>query len=151
MRNRNGKHIAGSRFRKPGRFVGGNPGAHQARLVPSDSVISQCGAIFVSVNNLAERNKTQLNQRLETVANAAHQSVAVFKQIIYFCLNFFISEKRRNKLARTVRLIAARKTARNKDNLRFLDFLCKIVRRICNSFCGKVVNDNNFRRSARRF
>lgn len=94
----------------PWGLVGGYPSAHQHRLMASNGVEGQRRAAAVGIDNLAKRNQPQLNQRLEAIADAAHQTVAVLKQLVYPLFNLWIAEKSSDKFAGTFRLIAARRT-----------------------------------------
>ena len=88
-----------------------------------DSVKGQCRTILVGIRNLTEGHKSQFNQGLETVTDSAHKSVSVFKQIVYSLLYLAVSEKRGDKFARAVRLIASGEATGDKYNLTVLKAL----------------------------
>ena len=73
--------------------------------------------MFVGINNLAERDKSELDKSLESVADADHKSVTSVKKLSNSLLYCGIAEERRDKFTRSVRLVAARESAGNKDYL----------------------------------
>ena len=62
---------------------------------------------------------------------------------------YYNGEKCRNEFAGSVRFISARKSAGDKYHLRRFKLFCKAVNAPCNRRGGKVINDENFRLSAR--
>ena len=68
----------------------------------------------VRINNFSVRHKTQLYQRLKTVAYTAHKSAALIKHTAYRFLYRLAAEESRYKLAGAVRLVSAGKAAGNK-------------------------------------
>ena len=65
--------------REPGRLCGSDPDAHDARLVAADVVIGERGAGLVRFDDLPEGHEPELDERLEAVADAAHEAVAAFQ------------------------------------------------------------------------
>ena len=109
--------IARARFHEPRRFVRCDPRSYKARLVTSDRVVGERRTRCVRIDDLSVRNETELNERLEAIADTCHKTVAVVKKLRYLFLDERITEERRNEFARTVRLVAAREAARDKDHL----------------------------------
>ena len=77
MGNRHGMDISYLAVHQPWGLVGSDPCAHQHGLMAADGIKGQGRAAAVGIDDLAERNQTQLNQRLESVADTAHQTIAV--------------------------------------------------------------------------
>ena len=46
----------------------------------ADCVVCECGAVFIGVDDLAVGHQTQLDQRLEAVADTQHQTVPIIQQ-----------------------------------------------------------------------
>ena len=67
--------VAHGALAQPGAAGGGDAGAHQHALVAADGVEGQGGAGLVGVDDLTVGDKTQLDERLEAVADAAHQAI----------------------------------------------------------------------------
>ena len=118
VRDRYGIDLADLGTRKPRRFVGSNARAHNARLVTPDGVKGQRRTVCIGVDDFSVGNKTELDQCLEAVADAAHKTVALVEQRSNLFFYGGVAEEGCDKLTRTVRFVAAGKAARNKDNLR---------------------------------
>ena len=100
-------HVAHVGQRQPGGLVGGDPGADDTALVAGDVVEGQGGAGLVGVDDLAVGNQTQLDQRLEAVADAAYQAVPLLQKGGDALLDGGVAEERGDKLAGAVRRAAA--------------------------------------------
>ena len=85
--------------------------------MPSYGVEGKRGGIGVGVAYLAVRQKSEFYQRLESVADTAHKSVALVEKAHYAVLNLRSAEERRNELAASVRLVASGKPAGNEYDL----------------------------------
>ena len=127
----------------PWGLVGGYPGAHQHRLMASNGVKGQRRAAAVGIDNLAKRNQPQLNQRLEAIADAAHQTVAVLKQLVYPLFNLWIAEKSSDKFAGTFRLIAAGETSWNGNNSGFWQSLSEMPARFLDILRRQIANNKD--------
>ena len=99
--------------------------------------------MLIGVNDLSERDKSELDKSLEAVADTAHKSVTLFEKLCNLLLNSGVAEKCRYKLARSVRLVTAGEAAGDKDDLRLLHLLGKLVNASCNTVGCKVV-DNKY-------
>ena len=67
--------------------------------------------MLVGVPNLAEGHQTQLDEGLEAVANAQHQPVPVFQQVVGCVLHGGVTEEGRHELGGAVGLVAAGEAA----------------------------------------
>ena len=111
----------------------------------SDDVISQRRRGFLRINDLPVRNQSELDERLEAVADACHQSASAVEQFHRRLFYARIAEKCGDEFAGAVRLVSAGKAAGNEDDLRFSDFPCKILRRTGNARRRQVVDDHKLR------
>ena len=93
----------------------------------ADGIIGQRRAAGVRIDDLAKRNEAQLNERLETVTDTAYQAVALFQQRLHLFADRGAAEERRDKLAGTVRLIAAGKAAGMNTICAFSSFFAKVA------------------------
>ena len=105
--------------RKPGRERGDDPRPDDPGLVSADGIIGQRRAVFIRVDDSAEGDQAELDQRLEAVADAEDQTAAHVEQIGHAVPDFRIADKGGYKLAGAVRLVAAGKTAGQEEHLRF--------------------------------
>ena len=135
--------------RKPGAQIRRHARAHQAALVTADLVERKRGARVIHGADVAIRHQAQLHERLETVANAQHQAVTVLQQITHSFGHFRSAEERGDELRRTIGLVAARKTARQHDNLALANKLRQTLRAFGNGSRRQVV-DNERRGSGTR-
>ena len=117
MRDRHGIYVTDLSQREPRRFVRRNAGAHYSRLVARDGVEGERRAIFVRVDYLAVGDESELYQRLEAVADSAHESAPVFKQVGDSLFYRGVSEECRDELSAAVRLVAAGEAAGDKYHL----------------------------------
>ncbi len=97
--------------------------------MPPDIVIGERGAVFVGIDDLTVRNEPELNERLKSVADAAHQSVASVEKSFRLLFDLRPAEERRDELARSVGLVSARKAAGDKYDLTLFDLLCEFLAR----------------------
>ena len=105
-------------LRKPRALVGSNARAHQHTLVAVHGVEGQRRVVGRDRADLAVGDKPQLDQRLEPVADAQRQAVALVQQAVDRVGHSRGAEERRDELGRTVRLVAAGETARQHQDLR---------------------------------
>ena len=112
-----GVNVAHLRPCQPRRAVGSDAGPHQTGLVAADGVEGQGGAGLVGVDDLTVGDKTQLDERLETVADAQHQAVPVFQQVHGGVPHLRVAEKGGNEFGGAVRLIAAGEAAGDENDL----------------------------------
>ena len=87
----------------------------------TDFVERERRAVFVGVYYFAERYETELDYRLESVANAAHKSFANLEELVCGFFYCTVAEERRDELAASVRLVSAGESTGDEDNLRTLD------------------------------
>ena len=107
---------------KPRRFNGSNPGVHQAGDVPPDIIESECGAVVPHLPDLAIGHQAQLDERLESVADAQHQAIPLFEQIHHRPADFGIAEGGGDKLPEPSGS-SPPKAARDHDDLRIVNLL----------------------------
>ena len=110
--------------------------------MPCYCVEGQGRTALVGVDYLSVGHKSELYKSLESVAYSADKTIALFKQLGNAVFNRFISEKRRYKLARSVRLVSAGEASRNEYHLRTGQLICKFVNAAGN-IVGAHVSDNH--------
>ena len=74
-------------------------------------VVGQRGAFLGERNDMSERHKSELYQRLEAIADTDHQAVALVEHILHFLHDLGVAEERVNELRRALGLIAAAEAA----------------------------------------
>ena len=116
----------------------------------ADRVKRQCRRIFILSAEASVRNKSQLDERLETVADAQDQAVSVFQKIRNRLFHLFVPEACREELRRSVRFITCRETAREHDHLRLLNCLFKGIHRLADAFRRNIA-EYPYNRSRARF
>ena len=94
---------------------------NNARLVTTDFVERECGAVFVGIYYFAERYETELDYGLESVAYAAHKSRANLEEFVCGFFYCTVAEERRDEFAASVRLVSAGESTGDEDDLRILD------------------------------
>ena len=92
---------------QPWRLVRSDPYSDDPRLVACDSVVCQCRAVLVSVDDLAVRHESELDESLESVADTAHESVPVVEEVCYSILDLSVAEECSDEFCRTIRLVSA--------------------------------------------
>ena len=141
MADGNVVNVAHLATRKPGAQIRRHTRAHQAALVTADLVERERGARIVHGADVAIRHQAQLHERLEAVADAQHQAVAVLQQVAHRLGHFRSAEERRDELRGAIGLVAAGKTARQHDNLAFADKLSQALRAFSDGSRRQVVDD----------
>ena len=113
--------------------------------MPSDPVICQRRAGFIRIDDSSVRNQAQLDQRLEPVADTAHQAVPLLQQPGNLLPDCLVAEEGCNEFAAAIRLIAAGKAAGNKYDLRLAQLTCKGLDAAVNSVRRPVIDYQNLR------
>ena len=116
-----GVDLAHLGLRKPRRAVGGDARAHQPRLVAADGVEGQGGGFFIRLGDPAVGHQAQLDERLEAVADAGHEAVALLQERLHRFLHRLAPEEGRDELARAVGLVAGGEAAGEEDHLALAD------------------------------
>ena len=98
----------------------------------ADDVVGERREISVGVHDLAIGNETELDERLEAVAHAEHQTVALFEEVRDLLLDRGVAEERRDELGTAVGLVAAGEAAGDDDDLAILDGLGKALDAVSN-------------------
>ncbi len=141
MRDRHGVHVAHLGLGEPGGEVRRDARAHKAALVAADLVERERGALVGHRHDVAVRHKTQLDEGLEAVADAEHEAIAVLEQIAHGLSDRGRAEERGDELRRTIRLVAARETAGDHDDLAAANLVDERLRRFGDGLRGEVVDD----------
>ena len=141
VRDGHGEDIPRLDARKPWRLDGSDADAHDARLVTGNIVIGERGAVLVRLDDLAVRHEPEFDERLETVADTAHQPVALLQKAGDRLLDQFAAEERRDELARTVGFVPAREAARDKDDPALPHLGGEFLRRARDFVGGAVADD----------
>ncbi len=139
MADGHGVYIAHVATRKPRRQARCNARAHKTALMAANGVVGERGTGVVHGANVAEGHKTQLHQRLETIANAHHKAVTHLQQFAHSLGNLGRAEECRDELGRAVGLVAAREAARQHDYLAATDGLYQRGSAFCNALGREVI------------
>ena len=142
-------NVAKRALGEPWRHRGGNAGANKLALVTADGVERQRWAGVVHRTNVAVRNKAQLDECLEAVADAQHKAIALLEKLADSLGNLRSAEEGADKLSRSVWLVSAGEAAWNHDNLALLDGLCQRICGLNNILRSQVVDDQRGWVSAR--
>ena len=137
--------VADARVHQPRGERRGHARAHDARLVAANDVERQRRRACVRLADLAIRHQPQLDERLEAVADAAHQPVASLEQLHHALADGGVAEEGGDELAGAVRLVAAGETAGNKDDLRLLKALRERLHGFLHVFGREVAHHDGFR------
>ena len=116
-------HVAHLGFGEPRGEARCHAGAHQAALVAADGVERQRRAFGGHRHDIAVRHQSELDERLEAVADAEHQTVAIVQQVAHGLGHGRGAEECGDELGGAVRLVATGEAARNHDDLALLDLL----------------------------
>ena len=98
--------------------------------------------------NLAVGHQAQLDERLEAVADAQGQAVALVQQTVDGVGHRRVAEEGRNELGGAVRLVAAGETARQHQNLRLVKLLHQRLAALGHVSGGEVLQNQNVRIAA---
>ena len=104
----------------------------------ADPVEGQCGAGLVHVHDLTEGDKAQFNEGLEAVADAQHQAVPVFEQVVDRVFDPRVAEEGGDELAGAIGFVAAGEAAGDGDDLGLVDQLLKGGNRFLDILGGEV-------------
>ena len=115
----------------------------------ADGVERERGALVVHGADVAVRHQAQLHERLEAVADAQHQAVAVEQQVAHGLGDLGGAEEGRDELRRTVGLVAAGEAAGQHDDLAVLDGLHQRLRALGDGRGREVVDDQRVGHGAR--
>ena len=107
MGDGDGVHIAHLRLGKPRRQVRRDACAYKTALVASDGVERKRRALRGHRHNVAEGHETELDERLEPVADAEHETVTVVEQVAHGLGDRRCTEERRDELRGAIRFVAA--------------------------------------------
>ena len=130
---------------QPGAAGGCNAGAHQHALVAADGVEGQGRVIGRDGADIAVGHQTQLDQGLEAVADAQHQTVAVLQQVADRLGDRRAAEEGGDELGAAVRLVAAGETAGQHHDLALANGLDQCLAAGGNVRRGQVADDQDLR------
>lgn len=99
MRNRDRMHVADLRLQEPGRFHRDDFRMRHARDMTADGVEGEGGALGRRGADLAPRHEAELDDRLEPVADAERESVALVEQRRYRLFQARVAEEGGDELA----------------------------------------------------
>ena len=143
VRNRHIVNLADLCVIQPRRFCGTDTGVDHHRLMAADCVERQRWRGLCHIADFAVWNKSQLNQRLETVADTEHQALADVQKLGYSLAHLRIAEEGSNELRAAIRLVAAGEAAWNHNHLRVCNRACKRRNRFFDLRACKVFDDEN--------
>ena len=99
MTDGNGVDVSKRALGEPRRHRGGNAGANKLALVATNGVERQRWAGVVHRANVAVRNKAQLDECLEAVADAQHKAIALLQKLTNSLGNLRCAEEGADKLS----------------------------------------------------
>ena len=85
--------------------------------MPADRIEGKRGTLLVRRCDFPVRDETELDQRLESVADTANQAESGIQQICQRFADSPIAEERLNEFSGTIRFISAGESAGNKQDL----------------------------------
>src|SRR5699024_7152906 len=138
VRRRITVHAAQLCFLKPRGLVADYFRVNHLRDMAADGVISQCGGILFLTADLAVGNKSQLDQRLETVTDSKGKTVSLVQELHDSFFDLRVLERCGKEFRGAVRLVACGKSAGEHDDLRLGDRLFKHLHRITDIFRRKI-------------
>ncbi len=87
----------------------------------TDGVERERGRIGRGIDDVAVGHEAELHQRLEAVADAQHQAIAVLEQVAHGFGDLGRAEERRDELGGAIGLVAAGEAAGDHDDLACAD------------------------------
>ena len=108
---------------KPRGLVGDDLRVDHMRDMTADRIIRKCRRVLILPCDLAVRNKPELDQCLEAVADTQSQTIPLVQKLFNSLTDLRIPESRRKELRGAVRLVAGRESAREHDDLCLFDLL----------------------------
>ena len=135
-----GVGVVQAALRQPRGQIGRDASAHQTALVAADGVKGQRGRIGRGVDDVTIGHQTELDQSLEAVADAQHQTVAGLEQVADCLGDLGSAEERRDELGGAVGLVAAREAAGDHDDLACTDATGKLVGALGDGLGREVVD-----------
>ena len=114
----------------------------------ADGVEGQGRICRLKLADFAVGYKSELNKRLEAVADTEHKTVAVFEQVVNRVRDSRVAEGCGDKLARAVGLVTAGEAAGNHNHLRFSDDFFHSLYSFLNAALGEVLNNQKLCLSA---
>ena len=113
----------------------------------AQSIEGQGGIVLADIHNAAVGHQSQLDQRLETVADAQHQAIAVVQQVSHSVRNPGAAEHGGDKFTGTVRLVAAGEAAGKHNHLGTADGFLHAADSFLDAGGGQVLNHQHLRLS----
>ena len=95
VRNGNGVNISHLCSRKPRRSRRAHARAHELGLVAADDIVGECREGLVGIHDPSVGHEAELDERLEAVADAEHQTVALLEQRRHLLADGGVAEKTR--------------------------------------------------------
>ena len=148
VRDRHGVNALELRVLQPRGEIGADARVDDARLVAADGVVGQRRAVLVRVHDPAVGHEAELDERLEAVADAGHESAALVEEARDRVLHRAAAEEGRDELARAVRLVAAGEAARQEDDLRLVRRFHKALGRAGDVLAREVSHHEDLRLGA---
>ena len=108
---------AGLRQCQPGTLVGCHLGVCHLGDMAADGIVGQSRGLLVLADDLSVRNKAQLDQGLESVADSKGKTVSVVQKVGDSLLDHGVAESGRKELGAAVRFVARGESARKHDDL----------------------------------
>ena len=144
-----GVHVVQLAQEHPGGLDAGHPGGDVPALVPADEVEGQGGAGVVGLADLAIGDQPQLDQRLEAIADAQHQPVPVFQQVMNRVGELGVTQEGDDELGRAVRLVSAGEAAGENHHLAAADGGGQLVGGLAEHLGVQVAHHHDLRLDAR--
>ena len=129
MRERDGVHLADVHAREPRRLDRGDAGMGVTRDVAGDAVVEQRRGGSIDVTDLTIRDEAGLDERLEAVADAEREAVAVLEQLHDSVADDGRLDDGGDELAGTIRFVTGGEAAWDHEDLRAGDGVGKSFER----------------------
>ena len=115
----------------------------------ADRIARERRRLRIKRHDLAVRKEAELDERLEAVADTEDQPLSLLQKFHDRLSDARISERRRDELARAVRLVTARETAWQHEDLRLVDARGDRLHRFFDGLRREIANDERIDFAAR--
>ena len=140
-----GVYVADGALAQPGAEVRAHARAHEPALVAADSVVCERRAAAVRLHDAAEGHEAELYKRLEAVADAQREAVALVKQLVDGVGELFAAEEGVDEFAAPVRLVAAGEAAGYDQHLAAAQGLDHALKALLDVLGAEVAEDEYLR------
>ena len=140
--DRDGVDVSHGGPAQPGGERRSDSGAYQTALMASDRVEGQGRIVLGHRHDMPERHQTELDQRLEAVADAEHQAVAIIEEVTDGISDFGGAEECGDEFRRAIGLVATRESSGQHHDLAVADGGSQCTGALRNRLRAQVVDDH---------